>query len=141
MAIALVSGPQDPSQLDNLINSLIGSLNGYLTGSTPLTVPVVNGTTGANLPNSGVVTISTATGNMVLSRPIPGQEVDIITQSTKSMTVTILGGGTFNKTHTKLTFKTTNAAGGANVQQAVSLVGLTTSIYGIKAVIGTVKST
>lgn len=140
MAIALLSGPQDPSQLNNTINALIGSLNGYLNGSTPVSSPVVNGTTGATLPDYGIVTISTGT-NYVIQRPLPGVQVEIITQSTKQMFVTVLGGGTFNKNKTKLTFKTTNAAGGANVQQSAILTGLTTSIYSISSVVGSVKST
>lgn len=140
MSIALLSGPQDPSQLDAVINSILAQINPVLNGSVPTQSAVVNGTTLANLPNFGVVTISTGT-NYVLGRPVPGQEVDLITQSTKQMFVTILGGGTFNKGNTKMTFKTTSGAGGAEVWQAASLVGLTTSIYGIKSISGTVKTT
>lgn len=141
MSIALLTGAQDPSQLNNTVNALIVQINGFVNGTTPTPIPVVNGTTAANLPSYGVVTISTGTGNYTLSRPIPGVEVDIITQSTKAMTLIIAGGGTFNKGNTKMTFKTTNGAAGVEVWQAAALVGLTTSIYGIVAVSGTVKTT
>lgn len=139
--IALLSGAQDPSQLNNVVNSLIGQINGYVTGATPTISPVVTGTTSANLPNFGVVILgSTVAGaTYVLSRPVVGQSVQLVSQSTKSQTVTILAAGTFNKSHTKLTFKTTT--GTTALQQAISLVGETTSIYAITGAAGSVKST
>lgn len=142
-ALPLLTGPQDPSQIDALLNALIIAVNPVITGVTPAAQPVTAGTTSANLPNYGLVTLAStvASAAYVLGRPVPGVPVELVSITTKSQTVTILGGGTFNKSNTKLTFKTTNGAAGAEVWQAASLIGLTTSVYAITGLSGTVKST
>lgn len=139
--IALITGPQDPSQLDNSLNSLIAQLNGYLTGSTPLVNPIVAGSTTGSLPTSGVVTLgsSGAAHSATYSLPRPtaaqiGQSVQLITTTTNSQLVT----GLFNKSHTKITMKTT--AGNTVLQAAVSLVALSTSAWGITGFAGSATS-
>lgn len=142
-ALPLLTGPQDPSQIDALLNSIILAVNPVITGATPAAQPITSGTTSANLPNYGLVTLAStvASAAYVLGRPVPGVPVELVSITTKSQVVTILGGGTFNKSNTKLTFKTTNGASGVEVWQAVSLVGLTTSVYAIVGANGTVRST
>ena len=138
--LALLSGPQDPSQLDATINILIESLNPVLAGTSPVLSNVVTGTTSATLQGFGTVILGStvASAAYVLAAPVRGQQVELITQTTKACTVTLVSG-TFNKTHTKLTLKTTT--GTTALQQAVTLTGLSTSVWGITSAAGSVKST
>lgn len=138
MALPLFSGAQDPSQLENLINQVITYLNNGFSGATPQTVPVVAGTTSANLPANGTVTLSSTVASAIytLTAPVRGQTVALVTVSTKSQTVR----GLFNNGNTALTFKTTRGAGGREVWQAVTLRGLSTAAWGIIGMSGTVLS-
>lgn len=146
MAIALLSGPNDPSQLQNALNALITTLNGMI-GGTPggpgVVTALQSGTTGSNLPTSGLVTLaSTVAGAAyVLPNPTPGilgQTVQLVTISTKSQTV----AGRFNSGNTKLTFKTTRGTGGSETFQSAILTALSTALgWAITSLSGTVKST
>ncbi len=137
MTIALLSGPQDVSQLDSILNGIINQINAGLTGTTPLTSPVVTGTTSAALPANGTVLLGSTTAGAAytMSAPVRGQTVRLINGSTKNCTI----AGLFNKTKTKLTL--TSTTGAKIAQMAVSLVGLSTAAWGVSAVAGLVKST
>lgn len=139
MSIALLSGPQDPSQLESTINSLINSLNGYLFGTSAQTASVVNGTTSANLQAYGVVILASTVAGAQYKLPPPpaiGQSVRLVSKSTLSQTVTLTSGYFFSN-RTKLTFKTTNVG----VPEAIELVGRSSTIWAISAAAGNVKCT
>lgn len=137
MTVALFSGPQDVSQLDSLLNTLVNAINAAASGAAPTTVPVVAGTTAAALPASGVVLLGSTTAGAAytLSAPVRGQSVRLINGSTKNCTI----AGLFNKTKTKLTL--TSTTGAKLPQLAAALIGLSTAAWGIYAVAGNVKST
>lgn len=144
--IPLFSGPQDPSQLQNLLNQVLTTIGGYvapLPGQSGPITPIQAGTTSANLPASGLVTLSStvASAQYTISRPILGQTVKLVTITTKAQTVAAPTGVTFNKGNTKLTFKTTNGAAGVEVWQAAELTALSTSVWALTGSIGTIKST
>lgn len=137
--IALFSGPQDPSQLENLLNQIILATNPYVTGTSPIPSFVTTATTAANLPAFGTVILGStvASAAYVLPAPVKGQSVELVTQTTKAATVT-LASGTFNKNHTKLTLKTTT--GNTVLQASVQLTGLSTSVWGITGFAGSATS-
>jgi hypothetical protein len=137
MTISLFSGPQDVSQLDSLLNTLVNAINAGFSGATPTTNPVVTGTTSAALPASGVVLLGSTTAGAAytMSAPVRGQSVRLINGSTKNCTI----AGLFNKTKTKLTL--TSTTGAKIAQMAVSLVGPSTAAWGVSSVAGNVKST
>lgn len=137
MTIPLLSGPQDPSQLDNLLNQLIIQINGYVSGTTPQTVQISTATTSAAIAASGTVILGSTVSNALyaMAAPVKGQTVRLITNSTKGARI----GGLFNKTKTLITLLTT--AGAKLAQPAVVLTGLSSSAWGISAVAGNVKST
>ena len=135
--ISLLSGPQDPSQLDATINQIITTINGFLTGSSALTSAVANGTTSANLPSSGIVVLASthASAAYTMSAPVQGNTVMLVNGSTQNYTI----AGKFNKTHTKLT--ATSTSGAKIAQIAAILGGLSTSAWGVMAAAGVLKST
>lgn len=137
MTLALFSGPQDVSQLDSLLNTLVNAINANSSGASPQTNPVVTGTTSAALPASGVVLLGSTTAGAAytLAAPVRGQSVRLINGSTKNCTI----AGLFNKTKTKLTL--TSTTGAKIAQLAVTLVGLSTAAWGVSSVAGLVKST
>lgn len=138
--LPLFSGPQDPSQLEALLNQIILAVNPVLNGSTPVPNSVVTGTTAATLQGFGTVILGStvASAAYVLAAPVRGQQVELVTETTKAATVTLVSG-TFNKNHTKLTLKTTT--GITALQQAVTLTGLSTLVWAITSAAGSVKST
>ena len=138
---ALQTGPQDPSQLQALINQLTTALNGYATGATPVSLPVVAGTTTANLPASGVVTLSTTstTSTYKLSSPTIGQLVTLFCKKSTTagsaghvvtMASTLV---TLSTTFKKIVMKTKN--------MAITLVGLSSTSWGVVSNVGTVITT
>ena len=145
MAIALLSGPNDPSQGQNNINALITSINGYV-GGTPggpgVSQAIQVGTTGANLPVSGVVVLSTGSA-YTLPKPTAaqlGQQVTIIMGSTKTATV----AGNFFSTKTKMTFTSTAALTTVQRLPGITLIAnstAATTAWKAISMIGTVKTT
>lgn len=140
--IPLFSGPQDPSQLDALLNQVITWANGAITGSSPTGSAVTAGTTAVSLPTFGVVTLSSTVASAAYTLPGPtnaqiGQTVSLVTVSTKTQTV----AGKFNNANTKLTFKTTRGAAGVEAWQAATLTALSTTLgWGMTGSVGTVRS-
>ena len=143
VGIALFSGPQDPSQLEALLNQLIVSANGYFLGTTPEVLPVTKGTTSTPLPGFGAMTVNSTTrtagttGRYTLSAPVTGQTLSIQSLSTVAATVT----GLFERGKTKLTFKSTAALSAGAKLPAVILTALSTSSWGVTSGFGNVAST
>lgn len=139
--ISLISGPQDPSQLENTINTLIVSLNNTLTGVTPAQGVTAN-TTGQTIGGLGNVTINTttrattSTGRYTIAAPVAGRQVVIKNLSTIKATIT----GLFERGKTKLTMTSTAALGSANLP-GVILRGLSTSAWGVVAQTGKILTT
>lgn len=143
MTIPLFTGPQDPSQLDNLLNQVIVGLNGFVTGTTPETVQVSAASTAAAIPNFGQFTLNSTTrtagttGRYTLSAPIRGQQVILTSLSTVKSTVT----GVFERGKTKLSLiSTATLAAGAKLPSVI-LTGLSTAGWGVSAGFGNVAST
>lgn len=141
--IPLFTGPQDPSQLDALLNQVIVAANGAITGSSPTGSQLTAGTTAANLPTFGVVTLSSTVANAAYTLPGPtnaqlGQMVELVAISTKSQTVALK----YNTTKTKLTFVSTAALATAQRLPAVTLFAAsTTRGWVATGMVGSVKST
>jgi hypothetical protein len=141
--IATFTGPQDPSQLDNLLNQVINAINGYVTGSTPIVGVVSVGSTTGNLPTSGTVILNSTTrtagttGRYAIANPTAaqvGQVVNLFCASTVKAIVT----GTFDKAKTKLTFASTTAA---KNRPAGTLSAVSTSQWALISVAGPLTST
>lgn len=141
--IPLFSGPQDPSQIENLLNQVIAQANGAITGSSPTGQQIVAGTTAANLPTFGVVTLSSTVANAAYTLPGPtnaqiGQTVELVSVSTKNQTV----AGKFVGSKTKLTFKSTAALASAIRLPAVTLTAISTALgWANTGMVGTVRTT
>ena len=144
MAIALLSGPQDPSQLDATINALITAINGYTSGSTPLVTPVTAASTATAIsPSAGQVTVNTTTrtagttGRYSLTAPaFVGQTIKITSLSTVKATIT----GAFERSKTKLSLSSTAALASTNLASVI-LTAQTTSSWLINSGIGKIAST
>lgn len=145
-SIATLTGPQDPSQLDNIVNQIILAVNGYVTGVTPEVVVVSAGSTAGNLPTAGAVTLNSTTrtsgttGRYTLPAPTAaqiGQQLSLTSLSTVQATVT----GKFEKIKTKLTLKSTAALSAGAKFPSVMLTALSTSAWGVIAGFGNVAST
>src|ERR1051325_3451788 len=142
MAISLLSGPQDPSQLDAVINSLINSINAYLagTGGSVITVPVSAASTGTAIAGTaGKVTVTTttrpagSTGLYTSAAPVPGVEVEITCPSTVKPRIT----GLFARSKTKLTMSTTASLATAKLPSII-LTARSTSVWDLTAAYGSV---
>ena len=140
--IALLSGPQDVSQLDSIINTLISSINPVLAGTVAVPQLVTAGSTTGNIPSFGQVTLNSTTrtagttGRYKLPAPIPGQQLILTSISTVQATVS----GLLERGKTKLTFKSTAALASAKLPSAI-LTALSTSAWGVSASFGNVAST
>jgi hypothetical protein len=142
MAISLLSGPQDPSQLDAVINSLINSINAYLagTGGSVITVPVSAASTGTAIAaTAGKVTVNTTTrtagttGLYTIAAPVAGVQVEITCPSTVKARIT----GLFARSKTKLTMSTTASLATAKLPSII-LTGRSTSVWDLTAAYGSV---
>lgn len=139
--LSLLSGPQDPSQLEASLNTLITQLNGALSGSAP-TNGITANTTGQPIARFGNITINTttrattSTGRYTISAPIAGASVVIKNLSTIKATIT----GLFERGKTKLTLSSTAALASANLPGVV-LRGLSTSAWGIVSQTGKILTT
>lgn len=140
MAISLLSGPQDPSQLDAVVNNLITNINSYVAGTSPLAVPVSAASTASAISASaGQVTVNTTTrtagttGLYTIAAPVAGQTVKITCPSTVKARIT----GLFSRSKTKLTLSTTAALATAKLPSII-LTGLSTSAWGLTAAYGSV---
>ena len=131
--IALLTGPQDPSQLDATINQLIEAINPFLNGVTPILGPVVAGSTAANLAASGTVQLNSTTraagttGRYTLSAPVRGQVVFLKNLSTSQAFVT----GVFERSKTKLTLAKSTAALATAKLPGVILAAVSTSAWNL----------
>jgi len=138
MAIALLSGPQDPSQLDAVINSLINSINGYVGGTTALTAGITPGTTSADLAAFGTVTLTStsATASYLLSPPALGQTVTIVA------TLSSTGNQTVAIDSTSVTYNTTGTANllFTTAGQSVTLQRISATKIAVISNVGTVTS-
>lgn len=143
MTIALISGPQDPSQLDALINQLIGNVNSFLTGSggNVLTTPVSAASTAAAIAaTAGAVTVNTTTrtagttGLYNVAAPVAGVTLKITCPSTVKARIT----GLFARSKTKLTLSTTASLATAKLPSLI-LTGRSTSVWDVTASYGAVS--
>lgn len=146
MGIALLSGPQDPSQLDAVVNQLIENINAYLagTGGSVITVPVSAASTATSIsPTSGQVTVNTTTrtagttGRYTVTAPsAAGQVLKITSLSTVQATIT----GAFSRSRLKVTMKTTAALTSAAKLPSMILTALSTSQWMVSASYGNVAA-
>lgn len=142
--IALLSGPQDPSQLDAQLNTVITNVNGYLLGLTPTynLVSAVTSSSTATIQNGyGYLELnSTRAKTYKVAAPQPGIEPLYVfnnKKSTAGQTLAISSTNTSkfilnNATNTQLTFKTKG--------QAVVLIGVSSSRYLAVSNIGSVTT-
>ncbi len=142
MAISLLSGAQDPSQLNNQVNALITSINAFLTGSggSVMTVPVSAASTATNIAaTAGVVTVNTTTrtagttGLYNVAAPVAGVTLKITCPSTVKARIT----GLFARSKTKLTLSTTASLATAKLPSII-LTGRSTSVWDVSASYGAV---
>lgn len=139
--ITLLSGPQDPSQLENTINTLIVALNGALTGQSPTNGVSAQSTAGA-ITGYGSVTLNTTTrtagttGRYAIAAPVAGRTQIIKNLSTVKATIT----GLFERGKTKLSLTSTAALASANLP-GVMLRGLSTSAWAVVAQTGKILTT
>jgi hypothetical protein len=142
MAISLLSGAQDPSQLQASINALITSVNAYLggTGGNVMTVPVSAASTATNISaTAGVVTVNTTTrtagttGLYNLAAPVAGVTLKITCPSTVKARIT----GLFARSKTKITLSTTAALATAKLPSII-LTGRSTSVWDVSAGFGSI---
>lgn len=145
--IALLSGPQDPSNLEAQLNSLITSMNAFLLGTSAtlsqLSV-VTSSSTGAVQANFGVLELnSTRAKTYKIAAPGVGSGIgaELIVFNNKKSTagqgLTISSTNTSKfinngTTSAQLTFKTKG--------QSVTLIGVASSRYLVSANIGSVTS-
>lgn len=137
--ISLISGPQDPSQLDATINTLITQLNAALTGQSPVN-GVTAQSTAAAIAGFGAVTLNTTiraagtTGRYSIAAPVNGRVVDLKNLSTSQATVT----GLFERSKVKLTLAKSTAALATARLPGVRLRGISTSAWALIATYGPV---
>ncbi len=137
--IPLISGPQDPSQLDATINSLIVSLNGALSGSAP-TNGITAASTASAIPGYGSFTLNSTTraagttGRYSIGAPVAGRVVNLKNLSTSAATVS----GLFERSKIKLTLAKSTASLATAKLPGVILRGLSTSAWALQAVYGPV---
>jgi hypothetical protein len=142
MAISLITGPQDPSQLDAVINGVIVQVNNQFSGQTA-SVSVSAQSTLSALSGYGAVTVNTTTrtagttGRYSIAAPVSGRVMTISSQSTVPATIT----GLFNRGRTKVTLKTTAALTAGAKLPSVILRGLSTSAWAVAASFGNVATT
>ena len=143
--IPLLSGPQDPSQLNASLNALIEQINGYVTGTggSFITSPVSAASTGTAISaTAGQVTVNSTTrtagttGRYSLAAPQLGVTLKITSLSTVKSTIT----GSFERSKTKISLSSTAALASANLPSVI-LTGLSTSAWGLSASIGKIAST
>lgn len=144
--ISLITGPQDPSQLDALLNTVINSANAFLTGigGNVLTVPVSAASTATAIsPTAGAVSLNSTTrtagttGRYSLTNPsYAGEMLRIKNLSTVKAVIT----GAFERSKTKLSLSSTAALASCNLP-GVILTALSTSAWGISASTGKILST
>ena len=139
--IPLISGPQDPSQLDATINVLIGQINGNLSGQSPA-ITVIAQSTAGSIAGYGEVTINSTTrtagttGRYTIATPVPGRQVVISSLSTVKATIT----GLFARGKTKLSLTTTASIATAKLPSVI-LRAISTSAWTVAASFGPVTST
>jgi hypothetical protein len=136
--IALLTGPQEASQLEATINALIATLNGYVMGTTPLQVPSVVLSSSSVVIGPGLTQLNTTKTTMTfkLGNPTLGERRTIF--ASKSTTAGSAGQivtpnstlVTFSTTIKKLIMKTKN--------MSVDLIGLSSTSWGIVSNVGTV---
>lgn len=139
MTIPLLSGPQDPSQLEATLNTLIVQLNAQLTGSTPASTPSAQ-STAASIAGFGTVTLNTTTraagttGRYAIAAPVPGRTVALKNLSTSQAIVT----GLFERSKVKLTLAKSTAALATAKLPGVMLRAISTSAWALIATYGPV---
>lgn len=142
--LALLSGPQDPSQLDATLNSIITSTNGFLLGQSPMynNLGVVTSSSTATVQSGfGYLELnSTRSKTYKIAAPQAGLAPLYIfnrQKSTAGQIIAISSTNTSkfilnNATNTQLTFKTKG--------QAVILIGISSSRYLAVSNVGTVTT-
>lgn len=144
-SIPLITGPQDPSQLNSTINALIESINGFTSGTAGsfITTPVSAASTAASIAaTAGQVTVNSTTrtagttGRYTLAAPQIGVTLKVTSLSTVKSTLT----GLFERGKTKISMTSTAAIGLTNLPSVI-LTGLSTAAWGVTAGIGKVLST
>ncbi len=139
MAIALITGPQDVSQLDSVLNGLIVQINSGFSGATPGAAPSA-GSTSVAITGYGTVTVNTTTraagttGRYSLAAPVAGRNLAIKNMSTSAATIT----GVFERSKIKLTLAKSTAVLATAKLPGVMLRGLSTSAWAIVASYGPV---
>lgn len=139
MTIALLSGPQDPSQLDAVLNGLIVQINNGLSGATPSASPSA-ASTGAAIAGYGTITVNTTTraagttGRYAIAAPVPGRALAIKNLSTSQATIT----GLFERSKVKLTLAKSTAVLATAKLPGVMLRAISTSAWALIATYGPV---
>lgn len=134
MAISLISGPQDPSQLEALLNSLIVQINNTNNGTTPAN-PVSAASTASSISGGGAVTVNTTTrtagttGRYSIAAPVSGRMTVISNNSTVKATIT----GLFSRGRTKISLTSTASLAAGGKLASVILRGISTSAWAINA--------
>ncbi len=137
--ISLLSGPQDPSQLDAVINGVIVQVNAVLTGVTPARA-VSAASTAVAIAGTGGITLNTTTraagttGRYSIAAPVSGRTVSLKNLSTSAATVT----GLFERSKVKLTLAKSTAALATAKLPGVMLRGISTSAWALIATYGPV---
>lgn len=140
--IPLISGPQDPSQLDAVVNSLISQINAANTGQSPTNGISAQSTAGAIAGFGSAVTVNTTTrtagttGRYTIAAPVAGRVQIIKNLSTVKATIT----GLFERGKTKISMTSTAALASANLP-GVILRGLSTSAWGVVGQTGRILTT
>jgi hypothetical protein len=138
--IALLTGPQDPSNLDAVVNSVIAQINGYLSGVTPIVTQVsAASTTGTAISAVGLTTLTTtkASDTYTLASPVIGQQKILFCTKTTTgathMAITMASTAVrLSTTIKKIIFATKN--------QCLTLIGLSSTTWGITSNVGTVQT-
>ena len=137
--IPLVSGPQDPSQLNASIDALITQINAYLTGGSAITVPVSAASTATAIAaGAGQVSLNSTTraagttGRYTIAAPSAGLTMALKNLSTSAASVT----GLFERSKVKITFAKSTASLATAKLPGVLLRGLSTSAWALIAAYG-----
>ena len=136
--ISYISGPQDPSQLENYLNQVITAVNAVLIGSTPASTPTAQ-STAQTIAGYGVVTVNTttrtasSTGRYTIAAPIAGRQVIIKSLSTVKATIT----GLFERSKVKITMSTTASLATAKLPSVI-LRAISTSAWALVGAYGPV---
>lgn len=143
MAISLITGPQDPSQLDAIVNALIVQINNTLNGTTPAssvsaasTASAISGIGSAMTLNTTTRTAGT-TGRYSISAPVNGRTITLSSNSTVKATIT----GSFSRGRTKISLITTASLAAGAKLPSVILRGISTSAWAIAASHGNASCT